>query len=112
MHVLDIWTTDAAGAPKTTFVHGETLYWHVKIVDQNGNPVSGATVITHTTKPNGSGYDQSMTTGADGVAHFSKKTSGGDPLGTWTIAVTSVTKSGATYNPSANVKSSTTFVLQ
>lgn len=112
MHVLDIWTTDAAGAPKTTFAKGETLYWHVKIVDQNGNPISGATVITHTTKPNGSGYDQSMTTGADGVAHFSKKTSGGDSVGTWTIAVTNVAKTGATYNPGANVKSSTTFVLQ
>jgi hypothetical protein len=112
MHVLDIWTTDEAGAPKTTFARGETLYWHVKIVDQNGNPVSGATVITHTTKPNGSGYDQSATTGADGVAHFSKKTSGGDSLGIWTIAVTNVTKTGATYNPGANVKSSTTFTLQ
>ena len=112
MHVQDIWTCDSAGVPKTVFIAGSYIYWKVKIVDASGNPVSGAAVTTHTTKADGSGYDQSQTTGADGIASFSKKTLTGDPKGTWTIAVTNVTKTGWTYNAGANVKTQTTLTLQ
>ncbi|MGE5529280.1 MAG: right-handed parallel beta-helix repeat-containing protein [Patescibacteria group bacterium] len=112
MHVHDIWTCDAGGNPQTVFAKGANFNWRVKIVDAGGAPVSGASVICHVAKPNGSGYDQGQTTGADGVAQFSKKTSGGDPLGTWTVEVTNVTKSGWTYDASANVKTSTEFIIQ
>lgn len=84
----------------------------MKIVDQSGNPVSGATVGTHTTKADGSGYDLSQPTGADGVANFTKNILRSSPVGTWTISVTNVTKTGATYNASANVKTSTNFTVQ
>jgi hypothetical protein len=112
MHVQDIWTCDASGNPQTVFTKGSTYYWRVKIVDADSAPVSGAMVSTHTAKPGGSGYDSGQTTGADGVALFSKKSSGGDPTGTWTISVTNVTKTGWTYNSGANVKTQTTFTLQ
>jgi uncharacterized protein YfaS (alpha-2-macroglobulin family) len=64
-------------------------------------------------KPNGSVWTtKTATTGADGWALFSMNTVKNNATGTYTINVTGVSKSGATYNPGANVKSSTTFVLQ
>jgi hypothetical protein len=113
MHVADVLTTDVNGTPQTTFTRGGTVYWRVKIVDANNAVVSGASVTTQALKPDGSSWTTlSATTGTDGWALFSKKSNGNNPLGTYTINVTNVTKTGATYNPSANVKSSTTFVLQ
>ena len=55
---------------------------------------------------------KTATTGADGWALFSMNTVKNNATGTYTINVTGVSKSGATYDPGANVKSSTTFVLQ
>lgn len=113
MHVADVMTTDVNGNPQTTFTRGDTIYWRVKIVDQGGVAVSGASVTTQMLKPDGGVYATATgTTGADGWALFSKSTKGPDPAGTWTINVTNVTKTGATYDPAANVESSTTFTLQ
>lgn len=112
MHVEDIWTTDSAGAPKTVFNLSETVYWHVKIFDQSNNPVGSAAVTTHTTKSDGTGFDNLVNTGADGIAHFNQKIGPSNPTGLWTISVVNVVKSGATYNPSANVKTSTTYTIQ
>ena len=64
-------------------------------------------------KPNGSVWTtKNGTTGADGWALLSMNTVKNNATGTYTINVTGVSKSGATYDPGANVKSSTTFVLQ
>jgi len=113
MHVADVMTTDINGNPQTTFTRGDTIYWRVKIVDQGGVAVSGASVTTQMLKPDGGVYATATSpTGADGWALFSKSTKGPDPAGTWTINVTNVTKTGATYDPAANVESSTTFTLQ
>jgi hypothetical protein len=112
MHVSAMWSTDSAGNPQTVFAKGAYFYWHVTIVDQSGNPVSGASVTTRVTKSDGAWYDQGQTTGANGVANFSKKTSGGDPVGIYTLAVTNVTKTGATYNAGANVISSIQITIQ
>jgi hypothetical protein len=113
MHVADIYTTDSAGNPKGTFTRGETVYWRVKIVDQNNSPVSGATVNCELRKPNGGVWTtKTATTGADGWALLSMNTVKNNATGTYTINVIGVSKSGATYDPGANVKSSTTFVLQ
>jgi uncharacterized protein YfaS (alpha-2-macroglobulin family) len=113
MHVADVLTTDVNRNPQSTFTRGSTVYWRVKIVDANNAVVSGASVTTQALKPDGSAWAAlTATTGTDGWALFSKASKNNNPLGTYTINVTSVTKSGATYNPSANVKSSTTFVLQ
>jgi hypothetical protein len=51
------------------------------------------------------------TTGADGWALFDQKTNKPNPKGTYTINVTDVTKTGATYDPGANVKDSHQFSL-
>lgn len=112
MHVQDIYTCDVNGNPQTVFAKGSTYYWRVKIVNASGAAVSGAAVTTKTTKADGGAYSIGATTGADGWALFSKKSSGGDPVGTWTIEVTNVTKAGWTYDPNANVKTETTFTLQ
>lgn len=114
MHVADIVTTDASGNPKSVFTKGETIYWKVKIVDQNNNPVSGATVTTDVLRPDGSVWvTKTATTGADGwTTLMSAKSVKSSPLGLYTVKVTNVTKAGATYDPAANVKSSTTFTLQ
>jgi hypothetical protein len=113
MHVADILTTDINGNPQTIFVVGDKIYWRVKIVDQNGGAVSGASVTTELIKPNGVLWTTlTSTTGADGWALFNKSTLSNSPTGTYTINVTGVTQTGATYNPAANVKSSTTCVLQ
>jgi hypothetical protein len=64
-------------------------------------------------KPNGSVWTtETAPTGADGWALFSMNTVKNNATGTYTINVTGVSKSGATYDPGANVKSSTTSVLQ
>lgn len=114
MHVQDIFTTDVNGTPKTTFIAGtDTIYWRVQIVDQNGVPVSGAAVVTQLLNPSGGTWaTQTQTTNASGWALFNKSTQNNNANGTYTINVTNVTKTGATYNPAANVKSSTTFVMQ
>jgi len=75
--------------------------------------VSGAVVKTDIFNPSSSLWlSPTGTTGADGWALFSHNTSPNNPLGTYTITVNTVTKTGATYNASANVISSTTFTLQ
>lgn len=114
MHIQDIFTTDVNGNPKSTFIAGtDTIYWRVQIVDQNGVPVSGAAVLSQILRPDGNSWaTQTQTTNASGWALFTKATQNNNAKGTYTINVTSVTKTGATYNPSANVKSSTTFVMQ
>jgi len=113
MHVADIFTTDVNGVLKSTFVRGESIYWRVKIVDQSGNPVSDASVTVQVIRPSGQLF-QTYTnpTGVDGFALYNYKSINSHPTGTYTLNVTAVSKSGATYDPAANVKSSTTFVLQ
>jgi hypothetical protein len=113
MHVADIYTTDVNGNPQSTFIKGDTFYWRVKIVDQGGNPVSGASVTCTLYFPDGSVWlAKSATTGTDGWALLNHKSTGSNPLGLYSITVTNVTKTGATYDAAANVKSSTTFTLQ
>ncbi|MGE5529220.1 MAG: sialate O-acetylesterase [Patescibacteria group bacterium] len=115
MHVQEIWTCDAAVNPRTTFTKpNDDPCWRVRIVDENGNPVSGASVKVDVYRPNGTKPWQSPTaaTGADGVAGFSVNMVNNSPTGTYTLRINTVTKSGWTYNAAANVESETTFVLQ
>jgi Right handed beta helix region len=113
MHVFDIYTTDVNGNPQSIFIHRDTIYWRAKIVDQSGNPVSGAAVTFVLYRPDGNQWStKTATTGADGWALTNIGTVNSSPLGTYTITITNVTKTSATYNPGANLKTSTTFVLQ
>jgi hypothetical protein len=113
MHVEDIWTADANGTPQTVFSKGSYYYVHAIIEDQNGAPVSGAYVSLYTTKSDDTGYDWPCgLTDENGECVNDKKIGPKDPSGVWTVAVTDVTKDGATYDPNANVKDSTTFTVQ
>jgi uncharacterized protein YfaS (alpha-2-macroglobulin family) len=114
MHIAALFTTDINGNPQTTFIHGNPVYYRAQVVDQNNAPVSGATVTTQVYRPDGSLWQSNKTgtTDASGWATFSLGTVNNSPLGTYTINITNVTKTGATYDPAANVTSSTTFVLQ
>jgi hypothetical protein len=113
MHVEDIYTTDEYGTPKDVFNKKETVYYQVLIEDQGGAPVDGATVTCDILWPNDQVWvTQNSDTGADGWAYFDKKTLQNNPLGVYTIDVTNVVKSGATYDAGANVKDSHQFTLQ
>jgi hypothetical protein len=113
MHLQEIFTSDSAGNLKTVFKRGEFIYWRVKVIDQNDIAVSGASVSTTVVRPDGQTWTtQTSTTGSDGWALFTKKSLNGQPTGTYTINVTNVTKSGAAYDPAANIRSSTTYTLQ
>ena len=113
MHVAELWTCTAAGAPSDYFVRPEDPYWKVKIVDANGAAVSGASVTTNVYKPNGSLWvTKTGTTGADGYVTLTANILNNSPLGTYRITVTGVTKSGWTYNAAANVISEDTFNVQ
>jgi sialate O-acetylesterase len=113
MHVEDLYTTDVSGSPQSVFVAPGTISYRVKIVDQNGNPVSGAAVTTALLRPDGQRWTtQAATTGTDGWALFSKAVTKAQKKGLYTINVTNVAKSGAAYSPGANVRGWTTFTLQ
>ena len=115
MHVADMYTTDSNGNPQSAFTSGATVYWKVQIVDQSGNPVSGASVDTNIKRPTGANYISSAkgTTDATGwTALISHSVNVGSTPGTWTVNLNGVTKTGATYDAAANVKSSASFTDQ
>lgn len=111
MHVADVLTTNATGSPQSQFRRRETIFWRVKIVDQNGAAVSGASVDTGTLFGGSTVTTSAATTGADGWALFSRSAQN-DPVGTYTVQVTSVTRSEAGYDATADVKNSTTYTLR
>jgi hypothetical protein len=113
MHAEDIYTSDAGGSPQSVFVAPGTIYYRVRIVDESGDPVVGATVSTAILRPDGQRWTtQTATTGADGWALFSRAATKAQKKGLYAINIASVTRSGATYHPGANVRSSTTFTLR
>ncbi len=71
----------------------------VRIVDQNGLLVGGATVSAEWTLPNGSVVPQQAVTGAKGTATFRTKSR---TTGTFEVCVTDVVKSGYVYDPEQN----------
>jgi hypothetical protein len=111
MHVADIHTTTQSGTPTDTFQAGDTIYWRVQIVDQNGVPVSGAAVTSTLTRPGGATWTTTNNTDAGGWAYFSQKTTNSWPTGSASVKVDTVTKSGATYNPAANVQTQHNFTI-
>jgi N-acetylneuraminic acid mutarotase/glucose/arabinose dehydrogenase len=111
LHISDVLTTNASGAPQTTFTAGSTAYWQVKIVDQRDSPVSGVSVTTTLKRPDGSTLATiASTTSSSGLALFNRRVTGAK--GVYTITVSNVSKAGTTYDAAANAKSSTTFSLR
>jgi PKD repeat protein len=80
----------------------------ITIVDASDNPVSGATVYGTWTRD----YEASVSgvTGADGTVRFTSGKVRKAPA-TFTFTVADVFKSGYTYDPSRNTKSSDTVVV-
>lgn len=112
IHVAALNTTDVNGTLKDVFLAGETLYWRARIVNQNGNPVSGATVSTKLTRADGSVSPvYNAATNADGWALFSQTTTTSWPRGAYSVQVTNVTKTGATYDSSQNVGTPHAFTI-
>ncbi|HEV3485473.1 MAG TPA: hypothetical protein VG106_08700, partial [Vicinamibacterales bacterium] len=101
---------DAAGVVQTTFRRRDIVFWRVRVQDQFGNPVAGASVQTRVTFGVTPVATLTATTGADGTAVFSRRTHG-DAIGTYIVSVGSVSNTDVAYDPSANIVSSTTYVL-
>jgi subtilisin family serine protease len=77
-------------------------------VKSSGAAVSGATVQGQITYPNGSKVSVSGSTNASGVATIIRDVTA---TGTYTVAVTNVTKTGYTYAASANVVTSKSITI-
>jgi hypothetical protein len=73
----------------------------VRILDESNHFVSGATVSSEWTLPNGSVQSQQALTNVKGVATFRIKST---QTGTHQICVTNVAKSGYVYDPSQNAE--------
>jgi hypothetical protein len=111
LHVSSVLTTDANGTPTTSFVRGQTVFWRVGIVDAANSPAPDAAVTTVITFNGTTIATVTSTTGADGWALFSRGTRNRS-RGMYEIQISAVSKTGATYDPAANVQSSTTFTLR
>jgi hypothetical protein len=113
VHVGDVLTTDSAGTPVTSFTRGGTVYWRVKVLAQDGHAVSGASVLTDLVLPSGAVLmSGSANSDSAGWAKFSYKTTKQSTVGTYTVRVTTLSLSGATYDSASNVKTSTTLQLK
>jgi hypothetical protein len=80
-----------------------TVSIQVTIVDENGSPVSGATVDLSLDVPSSGTATGSATTGSNGTVTFSLKSRN---TGSYVATVTNVSHSSYTYNPGANVETS------
>ncbi len=81
---------------------------NVTILDAANARVAGAAVSVLVTRPGGSQVSLTATTSARGSATVSTPSIGS---GTYTFAVTAVTKAGLTYDPAANVETSDSVVV-
>jgi hypothetical protein len=97
MHVNSLTMNDTAKGPNY-FVNTS-----VQIVDQDANPVSGATVSLKATFPEGTEDSLSGLTDAEGWVTLSLRSR---TTGTYTSEVTDVAKEGWEYNAEANVETS------
>ncbi|NIR12629.1 MAG: hypothetical protein GWN86_01205 [Desulfobacterales bacterium] len=104
MHVGDIsmWYSRQGRSP------WYNIYTEVPILDENGQPVSDATVYLETTLPDGTIESFSGATGTDGTVTFSVKS---QLTGTYTSTVTDVVKEGWTYDSTNNIETSESLVV-
>ncbi|MGE5529219.1 MAG: fibronectin type III domain-containing protein [Patescibacteria group bacterium] len=117
MHVESIWSCDASGNPKEIFTKAADNYmWRVKIFDGNGAPVAGASVTSRLYRPGN--YPTQVwqtftaTTDANGTAAFAKGSKSNDTTGYYTMDVSAVTKSGMTWDTSADDMETDTLYMQ
>jgi hypothetical protein len=84
------------------------VYAEVAIVDETGNPVSGATVDVAFEFPTGSGAFKSATTGVDGTATVKVRAKS---AGVYVSSVIEVEHAALAYAPEDNVETSETLVI-
>jgi uncharacterized delta-60 repeat protein len=90
----------------------EKMFITVTVLDENLNPVSGATVSGELTLPDSSMKTYSGDTGADGKVTFEHSVRNQPlPTGTFTFTVTDVVKSGVAYDPAQNKETSDSFTI-
>ncbi len=77
----------------------------VRLLDVNGQPVSGATVTGNWSGIVGQ-TGASLVTDATGLATFTSPTAGKNARGNFTFTVTGVSRSGYTYVPASNLETS------
>jgi hypothetical protein len=116
MHIADIYSTDASFKNlQDTFSVGDHLYWVVKIVGWDNEPIAAAVVRTNILRPDGSLLaSQPMKTGTNGTALFAYQIDASEPAGIYILRVGTVTYTdvpGATYDQAANFKSSINITL-
>ena len=75
------------------------VYTKVAIYDNNGSPVTGAAVSVTTTEPSGSSVSNTANTGDNGTVTFKLRS---NQTGSYTSAVSNVSKDGWTYDFAAN----------
>jgi hypothetical protein len=91
MESMEMWADSKGPKSSSTFV-----YTAVIILDQHGNPVSGAVVSLETAPPGGPVVSQTGMTGNDGTVTFQLRAKAG---GDYTSTVIDVTMSGWAYVP-------------
>jgi PKD repeat protein len=95
VHVSDITVTRQIDARNRTYGIAT-----LTVVDQNNNPVSGATVTGDFS--GASGGTRSGAADANGIVALESRAVK-NPKGEWCFEVTNVAKTGATYDPAANI---------
>ena len=85
-------------------------------MDKNDRPVPAAPVTVDVLRPDGSVLaTQTVATGSEGIVLFIQNIAAKEPGGTYILRVVDITNqdfNDATYDPSANVKTSTTFEVK
>ncbi len=90
----------------------QALYITVKVLDQNGVAVSGATVTGTLVLPSGSQQSYSGVTGTGGTVTFKYSVKNSAlPTGTYTFTVNSVAKTGWVYDTAANKETSDSYTV-
>jgi hypothetical protein len=117
MHVADIFTTEATfQTPQPSFTRGGQVFWKIIVLDKNNLPVPAAPVKVEVVRPDGSVLaTPQVATGSDGSVLFIQNIGAAEPAGIYTLRVVDITNQDfqdATYDPVANVKTSTTFEVK
>jgi len=117
MHIADIYTTEATfHTPEPNFIRGGQVFWKALVLDKNNLPVPAARIKVEVLRPDGSVLaTREVATGSEGIALFIQGIEASEPAGTYTLRVIGLSNEDfqeATYDSSANVKSSTTFEVK
>lgn len=99
-------TSTQASTDKATYLTGETVTITAIVLDQNGAPLSGASVNVTITPPKGSTLTGKATTNANGLAVFKMSTSRKSVKGTYKVNV------NTTLTNYTSSSASTTFQLK